>query len=148
MACQPEGQFAPSALLVVVCRKGAREEPVVRPEGHFQLSLKESGEMSHLRLVGELDRAAAGRVERVLDHVFRAPPAKQVVIDLRLLTFLDTWGLLTLLRAHERARACALELVVARPRGIANRVFTLTRAGEVLSMVDAPETLASTPSGN
>ena len=120
----------------------------MRPEGHFQLSLKESGERSQLRLVGEFDRAAVGRVERALDHVFRAPPTQQVVIDLRLLTFLSTAGLRTLLRAHERAHACALELVVARPRGIANRVFTLTRAGEVLRMVDKPEAVASTPSGN
>jgi anti-anti-sigma factor len=119
----------------------------VRPEGHFQLSLKESGERSHLRLVGEFDRAVVGRVERALDHVFRAPPTNQVVIDLRLLTFLDTSGLLTLLRTHDRARACAFELVVARPRGIANRVFTLTRVGDVLSMVDEPEAIVSTSPG-
>ena len=49
---------------------------------------------------------------------------------------LDIAGLLTLLRTHDRARACAFELVVARPRGMANRVFTLTRAGEALSMVE------------
>ena len=110
----------------------------MRPEGQFQLSLEESGERSHLRLVGEFDRAAVGRVERALDNVFRAPPTKQLVIDLRPLTFLDTAGLLTLLRTHDRARACAFELVVARPRGIANRVFTLTRAGDALSMVDEP----------
>jgi anti-anti-sigma factor len=118
-----------------------REESAVRPEGHFQLSLKESGERSHLRLVGEFDRAVVGRVERVLDHVFRAPPSEQVVIDLRHLTFLDTAGLLTILRTHDRARRCTFELVVARPRGIANRVFTLTRAGDVLSIVDEPEAM-------
>jgi anti-anti-sigma factor len=118
----------------------------VRSEGHFQLSLKESGERSHLRLVGEFDRAAVSRVERALDHVLGAPPSEQVVIDLRLLTFLDTAGLFTLLRAHDRARGCAFELVMVRPRGIANRVFTLTRAGEALRMVDDP--VASTPSRN
>jgi anti-anti-sigma factor len=117
----------------------------VPPEGHLQLSLEESRERSHLRLVGEFDRASNGRVERALDHVFRAPPTEQVVIDLRLLTFLDTAGLLTLLRTHDRARACAFKLVVTRPHGMANRVFTLTRAGEVLSMVDEPEAPASTP---
>jgi anti-anti-sigma factor len=108
----------------------------VRPEGQLQLSLEESGESSHLRLVGDFDRGEVARVERALDHVFRAPPREQVVIDLRRLTFLDRAGLLTLLRTHDRARACAFELVVARPRGMANRVFTLTRAGDVLSMVE------------
>jgi anti-anti-sigma factor len=116
----------------------------VRPEGHFQLSLKESGERSHLRLVGEFDRASVGRVERALEQVFQAPPTEQVVIDLRLLSFLDTAALLTLFRAHDRARGCAFDMVVARPRGSANRIFTLTRAGETLSMVDEPEATAST----
>jgi anti-anti-sigma factor len=118
--------------------KGAREEPAVRPPGHFQLTVDESAARSRLRLVGEFDRAAVGQVERALANVFRAAPTQQVVIDLRLLSSLDTAGLLALLRAHDRARACLFELVVVRPRGIANRVFTLTRAGQVLSMVDEP----------
>jgi hypothetical protein len=42
----------------------------------------------------------------------------------------------TILRANERARAGALELVVVRPRGTAGRVFSLTRVGEELRMVD------------
>ena len=119
----------------------------MRRAGHFQVSLKESGQRSLLRVAGEFDRAAVARVERALDQVFRAPPANQVVIDLRLLTFLDTAGLMTLLRAHDRARMYAFELVVARPRGIANRVFTLTRAGEALSLVDEPEADGGGPPG-
>jgi len=98
----------------------------------------ESAPRSHLRLVGEFDGAAVGQVERALERIFRAPTTQQIVIDLRLLTSLDTAGLLAILRAHDRARACVFELVVVRPRGIANRVFTLTRAGEALSMVDEP----------
>jgi anti-anti-sigma factor len=128
--------------------KGAREEPAVRPPGHFQLTVDESAARSNLRLVGVFDGAAVGQVERALEHVFQAPTTQQVVIDLRLLSFLDTAGLLALLRAHDRARACVLELVVVRPRGIANRVFTLTRAGEALSMVDEPKGIGSPSWGN
>ena len=116
----------------------------MRLGGHFQLTVEQSGVGSYLRLAGDFDRAAVGRVEEALDRVFQAPPTRQVVIDLRRLTFLDTAGLLTILRAHERARAEPYELVVARPRGMASRVFTLTRAGEALSMVDDPELPAST----
>jgi anti-anti-sigma factor len=110
--------------------------------GHFQLSVEESGATSHLRLLGEFDRAAVGRVENALDRVFQAPTTSRVVFDLRRLLFLDAAGLRTILRANERARAAACELVVARPRGMANRIFTLTRAGRELSMVDEPEVVA------
>ena len=48
------------------------------------------------------------------------------------------YRLTSILRADERARAAALDLVVVRPRGTANRVFTLTRAGQMLKMVDEP----------
>jgi anti-anti-sigma factor len=107
--------------------------------GHFQLTVEESGATSCLRPVGELDLAAVGRVENALDRVFQAPTTRRVVFDLRRLTFLDAAGLRTILRANDRARALAFELVVVRPPGTANRVFTLTRAGEQLNLVDEVE---------
>ncbi|MDQ3675660.1 MAG: STAS domain-containing protein, partial [Actinomycetota bacterium] len=70
-------------------------------------------------------------LERVSDAYTR-----HVVFDLRELSSLDFAGLHTILRANERARSAAFDLVVVRPRGLANRVFTLTRAGEQLNMVD------------
>ena len=93
----------------------------------------------YLRLMGEFDLAAVGRVESALDHVFEAAARGRVVFDLRRLTFMDTEGLGAILRANERARGSAVELVVVRPRGTTNRVFTLTRAGERLDLVDEPE---------
>jgi anti-anti-sigma factor len=96
----------------------------------------------HLRLMGEFDLAAVGRVENALDRVFQAPTTRRIVFDLRRLIFMDAAGLRTILRANERARAGAFELVVVRPRGTANRVFTLTRAGLELSMVDESEVVA------
>jgi anti-anti-sigma factor len=96
----------------------------------------------YLRLMGEFDLAAVGRVESALDRVFQTPTTSRVVFDLRQLIFMDAAGLRTILRANERARAGAFELVVVRPRGTANRVFTLTRAGLELSMVDEPEVVA------
>jgi anti-anti-sigma factor len=110
--------------------------------GHFHLTIEESGATLRLLPVGEFDLAAVGRVEDALDRVFRAPTTRRVVFDLRRLTFLDGAGLATILRANERARAGACELVVVRPLGTANRVFTLTRAGHELNLVDQREAVA------
>jgi len=92
--------------------------------------------------MGEFDLSGVGRVENALDVVFQAPTTRRVVFDLHRLTFLDAAGLRTILNANERALAGAFELVVVRPRGTASRVFTLTRAGTELSMVDKPEVSA------
>ena len=104
--------------------------------GHFQLTIEEAGATSCLRPTGEFDLAAVGQVESALDRVVHAPAIRRVVFDLRRLTFLDSAGLQTILRANDRARAGAFEMVVVRPLGTANRVFTLTRVGQELNMVN------------
>ena len=102
------------------------------------LAVKEWDTTLLLRLAGDFDVAGVGPVERALDRMSRAPQPRRVVFDLRGLTFLDLAGLRTILRADARGRAESFEVVVVRPRGRANRVFTLTRAGEELSMVRDP----------
>lgn len=96
--------------------------------------VEEQGTTLLLRLTGALDRAGVARVEAALERVSAA--TRRVVFDLQRLSFLDGPGLMTILRARERARAQPFELLVIRPRGLASRVFTLTRAGEQLTMVD------------
>jgi anti-anti-sigma factor len=103
------------------------------------LAVEESNATLRLRLTGDFDLAGVGAVEEALDRLSQAPAPSRVVFDLRRLAFLDLAGLRTILRADARGRAEAFEVVVVRPRGIVNRVFTLTRAGEQLSIVDEPE---------
>jgi anti-anti-sigma factor len=136
------GSSSPPPPLVAALGGGERVEPVVLFAGHFRVAVVECGSTSHLSLSGEFDIAGVGRVEDALDGVFRPPRPRQVLFDLRGLTFLDAAGLRTILRANERARTTAVELRVVRPRGPANRVFTLTRAGAELRMVDDPAGMA------
>ena len=68
----------------------------------------------------------------------RSPAQRRVVFDLRGLVFLDLAGLRTILRTDAQGRAEAFQVMVVRPPGTANRVFTLTPAGERLSIIDEP----------
>ena len=93
-----------------------------------------------LRLDGQFDLAAVGAVERALGRLSRSPPVpRRVVFDLRRVSFLDLAGLRTILRVDARARSEPFEVVVVRPHGTASRLFTLTRVGEQLSIVNEPE---------
>jgi anti-anti-sigma factor len=103
------------------------------------LAIDESDSTLRLQLTGDFDVAGVGAVERALDRLCVAPAPRRVVFDLRGLAFLGVAGLRTILRTDAQGHAQAFEVVVVRPRGIANRVFTLTRAGERLSMVDEPD---------
>src|SRR3954451_464434 len=103
------------------------------------LAVDESDSTLRLRLTGDFDVAGVRAVENALDRLCEAPAPRRVVFDLRGLAFLGLAGMRTILRADARGRAEAFEVVVVRPRGIANRVFTLTRAGKLLRIVDAPK---------
>jgi anti-anti-sigma factor len=100
------------------------------------LTVREFRSTLHLRLTGEFDISGVRAVENALHRLDEAPAPTRVVFDLRHLTFLDIAGLRTSLGADAKGRAEEFEVVVVRPRGTVNRVFTLTRAGEQLSMVD------------
>jgi len=91
----------------------------------------------HLRLTGEFDMSGVPAVENALHRLDEASAPTRVVFDLRHVTFLDIAGLRTILGADAKGRAEEFEVVVVRPRGVVNRVFTLTRAGEQLSLVDS-----------
>ena len=102
------------------------------------MSVSETEGTLSVRLDGEFDLTGVGPVENVLDRMSRPPPLARVVFDLGELSFLDLAGLQTILRADARGRTIGCEVVVVRPRGTANRVFTLTRVGETLNVVDRP----------
>ena len=101
----------------------------------FGLRVEEIGRTLYLRLTGDFEFACVGRVEAALQRVSDEHTAK-VVFDLSELSSLDSAGLHTILRANQRALRGAFDLVVVRPRGMANRVFTLTRAGRELKLID------------
>jgi anti-anti-sigma factor len=121
-------------------RQSSPALPDSRARRGFGLALKEQDATLLLRIRGEFDWSCVGRVEGALEHI--SAVTKRVVFDLRGLTFIDLRGLKTILRADQRARSGAFEVVVVRPWGLASRVFTLTRAGERLTIVDRPPPLA------
>ena len=104
-------------------------------QSQLSVTAKREGTTLRLSLSGEFARAAAGRVERVLEDALRLP-TKRIVFDLSAVSFLDLAALRTLLSADERARDHGRELTVVRPSGAARRVFTLTRLGDVLTLRD------------
>jgi anti-anti-sigma factor len=103
------------------------------------LAVREIGATLHLRLTGDFDLASVAAVESALERLYRTPVPECVVFDLRGLAFLDRAGLRTIVSTDARGRAEAFEVVILRPRGNANRVFTLTHAGKRLRTIAGHE---------
>ena len=111
----------------------------------MRMRLKEEGDTLLVRLIGEFDRAGVVGVEAALERL--SAHTTRIVFDLRGLSFLDRGGLMTILKANAQANSERFEVIVVRPRGLARRVFTLTRAGEQLTLVDDIPPSSQPPSG-
>ena len=104
----------------------------------FSLESGRDGSLLHLRPVGELDLVAAYELEKASEAI-DGRDVTQVVLDLRGLTFIDSTGLHTLVRAASRARRHDCRLVVVRAPVEMDRVFAMTGTYEGMVVVDTPE---------
>jgi anti-sigma B factor antagonist len=80
-------------------------------------------------LGGELDVAAAATVAAALVQV--AVLARQVIMDLEGLEFIDSSGLAALVRARKHAKQAGGDLLLAAPQRQVLRVLAITRLTEV-----------------
>lgn len=89
-----------------------------------------------LTLSGELDLAAVPVLQARLEHAMRGKAA--VVIDLSGLTFIDSCGLQTLVRAERQLRGSGGQLVLVRGSRAVHRLFELTSLDSHFEFCDSP----------
>jgi anti-anti-sigma factor len=88
--------------------------------------------------VGDLDLAAAPKLERRLAHL-SAGQAPEIVIDLRLSTFMDCAGLSALLQADADSRRASWKLTIIPGPSAVRRVFEMTGTLETLPFIDSDD---------
>jgi anti-anti-sigma factor len=92
---------------------------------HFAVEFVDDGRGGMIRVVGELDMAAAGLLSAEVDRAIESS-AGDVTVNLAAVTFLDSTGLSVLLRARAALVALGRRLVVDAPAPAATRIFELT----------------------
>jgi anti-anti-sigma factor len=85
-----------------------------------------------IALAGELDMAAAFRLESELDRLLATPGIDGVVLDLGGISFLDSAGLGALLSIGEQARRLGLDVNVARVSAPVRRILDATATRDAL----------------
>jgi len=89
-----------------------------------------------MRLYGEFDLACSERFETALERVSR-DGLRELVIDLAGLTFVDSSGIRSLLRAKSQADQDGLVLFVTLPPfGQVRKTFDLTGLGRMISRTE------------
>jgi anti-anti-sigma factor len=100
-------------------------------DGDLRLRSDASGTRVDVKVGGELDMAAAFKLETELDGLLAAPDTQAVVLDLADVTFIDSAGLGTLMAIRERAQQLGIDLAVARVSERVQRILDATGLGEI-----------------
>jgi anti-anti-sigma factor len=111
-------------------------------QSHFDVDTRDDGRAAVITVSGELDLASSAALEEEVARVTRSDVA-QVVIDLRELEFMDSTGLSTLVKAHQRAEDAGKEFGLVRGPQQVQRLLSLTGVEERLTFADTPEELLS-----
>jgi len=78
-----------------------------------------------VRIIGELDLASAPELDRVLDGLAN-DGHDAVLIDLSAVTFMDSMGLASIVRAYRHAEASGRRVVLHRGPQQVQRLFEIT----------------------
>jgi stage II sporulation protein AA (anti-sigma F factor antagonist) len=98
----------------------------------FQAAARQEGESLQVALVGELDMAAALKLESACEELLAADGIHRLVFDLGDLAFIDSAGLGALLAIRERTQSLGIEMVVTKPSDPARRILEMSGLGPVL----------------
>ncbi len=108
----------------------------------LETDVREHGEWVMVVLDGEVDMASAPRLQEVLAAQLAAG-ARQVMVDLREVSFMDSTGLTALFRAHEAMAAAGGRLVVVCGPGPVRRVIEVSGVGAVVPILSDPAETAA-----
>ena len=112
----------------------------VSVQSHFRVEVLNEGRVSVISVSGELDLASSAALEEELTRATESD-AEQVVLDLRELEFMDSTGLSTLVKAHQRAEEAGKEFGLVRGPQQVQRLLSLTGVEERLRFADTPAEL-------
>jgi anti-sigma B factor antagonist len=106
----------------------------------FSVVEHNQGGATVLAVSGELDLRTSPELDERLAAAFDRG-AELVILDLRLIEFMDSTGLRVLLGAHQRAHESGRRFALVRGADQVERVLTLTGVRDLLTVVDTPEDL-------
>jgi anti-anti-sigma factor len=109
-------------------------------QSHFRVEVRSDGDAAVVTVSGELDLASSAALEEEFQRVAESD-AQQVVVDLRSLEFMDSTGLSTLVKAHQRAVESGQRFGLVRGSPQVQRLLSLTGVAERVVFADTPEEL-------
>jgi anti-sigma B factor antagonist len=127
---------------ILVLRGGERGYLLKGMEGELTIGVARGNGRCRLSLIGPLDIETAGELEAALEQACREG-AREVMLDLRELTFLDSSGVASILRGQQLCERQGREyLLIPSTTNMLHRILLIAGAGGRLRFTqpaDAPQ---------
>jgi anti-anti-sigma factor len=98
----------------------------------LNLDCEVRGTTAEMSVGGDLDMAAAFKLEPAIENVVRENAIDEVILDLADVSFIDSAGIGSLLSSRERLDSLGIRATVARPSAAVQRVLNVTGTNSVL----------------
>lgn len=98
----------------------------------LRLDLEVRGTTAEVTLCGDLDMAAAFKLEPAIERVVAENAVEELVLDLADVGFIDSAGVGSLLSTQERLNDLGIRAKVTRPSGAVQRVLDVSGTRGVL----------------
>lgn len=106
------------------------------PPSCLSLTYRRAGRHVIIEVCGELDLASAPQLERGLTDVIDDQGCRSIIVDLQDLEFIDSAGLMVLIRATQQAQTRHARVTLARPSAVTTRILQLSGLLSVFDIRD------------
>jgi anti-sigma B factor antagonist len=107
------------------------------PPTELRCDVARNGSVAWVRPFGELDLDSVHRIEAALDEL-REEGCRDIVLDLRGLTFMDSTGLRLVIRWDSAARESGFRFAIVPGQDVVQRLFRLTGMEDHLTLAEPP----------
>lgn len=109
-------------------------------ENHFLVEVRKLDHATVLVVSGELDLVSSPELEAALQRIESSEP-RLLILDLRLVDFMDSAGLSVVVRANQRAQSAGTRFGLVNGAPQVQRLLTLTGMDERIEQARTPEEL-------
>ncbi|MCL7748222.1 MULTISPECIES: anti-sigma F factor antagonist [Halalkalibacter] len=105
----------------------------------LQIDLEQKGSVLLVRLQGELDHHTAEELRGQVEQVLADGQVKHIVLNLELLSFMDSSGLGVILGRYKQVKANSGEMVVCAISPSVKRLFEMSGLFKIIRLEDSEQ---------
>lgn len=102
----------------------------------MQVTSREINNILVITLAGELDEHSASYVREMMDNIMSESNARQIIIDLAQLEFMDSTGIGVLIGRYKKMKSRGVPIFVTNPNKQIDRIFMMTALYDVMPKID------------